>query len=160
MGRTIKVNKDAAAEATTGPKPLSDGRYIATIIGAKTEKFKSGNNVGKDRLVAQFKITDESNTGEGAGRRISDFAIPQDPDTTVAFKLYQFYGAMGVDFDADTVELPDNDDLIGEDIGLVIGTEVDNRDGVTVRNVIKRYFKASDGVGEKVVREDDFDLNG
>lgn len=164
MGRTITVNKNAAAEATSGPKALTPGRYIASIIGAKTEKFKSGNNVGKDRLVAQFKIGDESSTGEGAGRRISDFAIPLDPDTTVAFKLYQFFGALGVNFDADTVELPDNDDLLGEEIGLVIDVEEDNRGlkddagNPVLRNTIKRYFKASEGVGQKTVAADDFDL--
>lgn len=163
MGRTINVNKTAAQEALTGPKALPEGKYIGTIISVKEEKFKTGNNVGKPRLVVQYKII-ESGTGSGEGRRITDFAVPLDPDTTVAFRLYNFFGAIGVEFDGDTVDLPDNDDIQGEEIGLVIGQEedrqgaTDDQGNVIIRNTIKRYFKASEGVGEVVVPADDFAL--
>ena len=155
MARIVKTN-GADAEATGGFVAYPDGKYIAQITDVKEVKCaKEGANAKMNALEVQFKIV-ESNTGRDSGK-YTDFRVPDEAkfpsSDKVAFKFYQFYKALGVKFPEGDgeVELPDLDDLIGEEIGLELSTRQYNG---KVQNETKGFFPASKGVGEAVSTPD------
>lgn len=159
MSRTVSVNGAEASEATAGFSPLPEGDYIATIIRVKEGKFKGANSAGLAKLEVEYKIT-ESGTGEGVGRKIRDFNVPlvsKWNSGKSAFIFYQFFGALGVEFpegDAD-VDLPEDDDLYEQSIGLKIVQEEDYKDPTITRNRISGYFAADKGVKVAAAKKED-----
>lgn len=168
MARTVNVSGSKAAEATAGFPTIPAGKYIAKIVDvkeAKTEGKSNPVNKGLPVLVVRYKITESSN-GEGVGRQFTDFQVPlfKEWNTgSTAFTFYTFFKALGVEFpkkgeDGD-VELPENEDIAGEEIGLVLGVEqkFGAPKGETT-NKVKNYFAASDGLPEPKETEDEFTL--
>lgn len=163
MARTISVSGDTAVEATQGAFPLlDDGDYIATIIGAEDQVVKSEANKGLPTLDVQFKISE----GDFAGKKYKAFGVPvfeKWKSGKVAFQFFTFWGAVGVKFpkkgESFDVEIPDNEDLLGEEIGVRVTTKPD-RNGKPRNNF--DFFPASQGVSEApkpaAVDDDEFVL--
>lgn len=161
MSRTVSVNGAEAAEATSGGSILPEGEYIATIIRVKEGKYASVANKGKPKLEVEYKIT-ESGTGEGVGRKIRDFGVPlftKWSSGSQAHTFFQFFGALGVEFpeggeDAD-IDLPEDDDLYEQSIGLRIKHEPDQKDPDVLWPRIKGYFPADKGVKVAAAKKED-----
>jgi hypothetical protein len=162
MARTVSNVASEAREATSGFKPYPAGDYITTIVDVETGTFKSAANSGVPKLDVQFRIEEPTEVGDRQvfGKKFKDFGIPDQPkwkNGNVAFMYYQFYKALGVDFSKDgEVELPDYEDMLGEQIGVkleVVQKVKDGKpqfedDGVTpvLQNNVKGYFPASEGI--------------
>lgn len=159
MARTVSVSGEDAknSESAGSYKPYPDGNYIGEIIDVTTDTVKSEANKGLTRLNVKVKFT-ESNTGKGVGKKFVAWGVPDFSKWKtggVAFEFYQFYKALGVQFpegDGD-VDLPDLEDLIGEEIGITLKTG-GNLKGEP-RNEVDRFFPASKGVGDSVAVADD-----
>jgi len=156
MSREVPVSGDAAVSATSGFTPLKAGQYIGKIIDVKPGTFKGANSKGQEKIEVQYKII-ESGTGEGVNRKIKDFNVPLQGEWlngSSAFIFYQFFGALGVEFpkkgESGTVTLPDDDELMGEEIGLNITIEDSNKkddDDEWIKvNKVAGYFPASKGL--------------
>lgn len=163
MARSVKVSGAAAKESTSGGTLLPAGEYIATIIDVEEGEFTGANSKGIGKLTVQFKISE----GEFEGKKIKTFGIPLQGEWNsgkVAFLFYQFFGALGVKFpegdSEEDIELPDNEDLWEQEIGLVIKHEPDYKDETITRANISGFFPASRGVknAPKAAVEDDLGL--
>lgn len=134
MARTVNVSgSDAKASENGGFAPLPVGDYIATIVGTTDKAIKSEANKGLPTLDVQFKIT-ESPDETLIGKKYTAFGVPVFPawkNGKSAFLFYQFFKAVGVEFpkegESGDVELPENEDLWGEDIGITAKVEKDNQ---------------------------------
>lgn len=168
MGRTVAVNgSDAVAAENTGFKPLPEGKYIIQITGTEDKTVQGGDNKGKPTLNVKFKVT-EAHDEALLGKKATIFGIPMFPTWASgksAFTFYQFFKAVGVEFpkegEAADVELPDNEDLWGEEIGVDV--TIDNS-GQKPQNRFA-YFPASKGIGDAPAGgaaaaedDDEFDL--
>ena len=157
MAREIEVSGKTVTEAeTSGNFVYPEGEYIGTIIDVKPSKggfAKSGANEGKPALDIYVRFT-ESGTGVGEGKKFVAFRNPDFPEFAsgkAAWLFFQFYKALGVEFpkgeDQASVELPDLEEIIGQDIGLRLGIEkgtgqFEGND----RNRVVAWFDASKGV--------------
>lgn len=158
MTRTVKVSGAAAKESTSGGILLPAGEYIASIVDVEEGVFKGANSEGIGKLTVQFKISE----GEFTGKKIKSFSIPLEGEWKsgkVAFLFYQFFGALGVKFpegDSDEdIDLPDNEDLWEEEIGIVIKHGPDKRDPGVTRAEVNGFFPAARGVKKPPVAVDD-----
>lgn len=166
MARTVGVSgADAKSAESTGFKAYPEGEYIGEIIDVKSAAFaKSGQHADKTKYPAnniQVKFTEAGPGEEFVGKKFTAWQVPDFPKFASgksAWLFYQFYKATGVEFpegDGD-VELPDLDDLYGEEIGIRISRE-EQQDaaGNTLlgddgepkyRNRVSAFFPASKGV--------------
>lgn len=174
MARTVTVNGTTAAEATSGFALLPAGDYIAKIVDvqdAVTQGKSNPVNKGLDILKVRVKIIETSNADdEGLGRQFTDFQVPLFPKWNsggTAFTFYTFFKALGVVFPEkgsdEEVELPENEDILGEEIGIKLSVEPkDSRkpvgDDNPLVNNIKNYFAASDGLKAVATKSDGFTL--
>lgn len=166
MGRTVAVSGKAAEEATKGFAALLPGKYIAKIMDVKDGTFKNGDNKGREKIAVRFKIIEGP---EGLGRQFTDFNIPLFPEWAsgkTAASFFKFFKAVGVEFpdkdSDDDVELPDNEDLLGEEIGIVLKTEqkYQSTDPDDTESKVDSfgYFPASDGLPDVETGSDEFTL--
>lgn len=164
MARSVKASGDAAA-ATGGFTPLPAGEYIMTITDVKKSTVgKSGENEKTPALDIEFKIA-ESGTGTGVGRKFISFRqidVPAFASGKSGFMFYQFYKALGVEFpkegeDAE-VELPDLQELLGEEVGVRLSKEPADEYNENGSNRIKAYFPASKGLKVATVDKEEFVL--
>lgn len=154
MSRTVSVSGADAVEAKSGGnfEVFAPGKFVATIIDVKEDVYKSVAHKGKPRLIVQFRIDDTPHEdGAGKNRRLKTFNIPLFPkwaSGSIAFQFYQFFGALGVEFpeDGGDIDLPDDDDILGEQIGIFVKQEYSDK-GV-LQNVVDGYFDAGDGPSE------------
>jgi len=157
MTRTVKVSGADAKDSTSGGVLLPEGEYIATIIDVDEGVFKGANSEGIGKLTVQFKVSE----GEFAGKKIKTFNIPLEgkwKSGSVAFLFYQFFGALGVEFPKDgdgEVDLPDNEDLWEQEIGIVIKHGPDYKDASVTRAEVNGFFPAARGVKKPPVAVDD-----
>lgn len=170
MGRVISgASAEEATAAKSGFKAYPAGEYIAKIIGTTEGKIKSQKNKDKPILKVEFKFTEAGPGDQYVGKKYTEFNIPLFREWNggaVAFLFYQFYEALGVKFPkggAD-VELPDDEDIWGEEIGIRIGQEQSVKDGVAqvddegnpvMRNKTVGFFPASKGVKVSVTADED-----
>jgi len=148
MARTVSTSAADAKGATAGFTPLPAGDYIVEIIDVEEGVYGPASaNSGKPKLTVQYKVVEPE---EFAGRKFKDFSVPLFPKWTsgkVAFIFYQFFKALGVEFndDGDT-DLPENEDLWEQTIGVKLGVEPKNSDPSTLQNKVQGYFDPSKGV--------------
>ena len=139
MARKIGVGgKEISTETGGNYAPLPAGNYEATIFGIKEGTYKGANSAGLPYLNVQFRI---SGGQSGANRRVFD-KIPLTPtwkDGKDAFRFFQFGAAVtGVSEKAfreaakaasekktGAVDIPDDADLLGTPVTLVLGVEDD-----------------------------------
>ncbi len=166
MGRSVNVSgADAKSAESTGFKAYPEGEYTGKIIDIKGAAFaKSGAHADKSKYPAnniQVKFTEAGPGEEFVGKKFTAWQVPdffKFASGKSAWLAYQFYKAVGVEFpegDGD-VELPDLDDLYGEEIGIRISyEEAQDKDGNDVfddngdqvyRNKVTAFFPASKGV--------------
>lgn len=174
MGRTVSgVSASEAKDAVSNKFPVYPaGEYVGEIVDIKQDSIKSAANKGKPTLNIQVKFT-ESSTGEGIGKKFTAFGVPDFPrwaSDKVAFLFYQFYKALGVEFPekGGDVELPDLDDLWGQEIGVRLTVEEKEINGKTVtddegepvlQNRVGGFFPASKGIkATAAVDKDEFTL--
>lgn len=166
MARTVTVSGDDAKNSAGGFKAYPEGEYIGEIIDIKTVAFaKSGAHADKAKYPAnniQFKFTEAGPGEEFVGKKFTAWQVPDFfafASGKSAWLAYQFYKAAGVTFPEKgngEAELPDLEDLWGEEIGLRItreartdanGDTVTDDDGNTVyQNRVAAFFPASKGV--------------
>lgn len=181
MGRTVAVKAKDAKSAVEGGKfkPYPEGEYIAEIIDVEEPEggIKSGQNRGKPTLKVTMRFTDENEVG--AGKKYIEWGVPLFTEWASgksAFLFYQFFKAVGVEFPEDgDVDLPDNDELLGEEIGVRLTVQDSNKldpdfppeDEVYLKqNRTGGFFPASRGIksppkadsGSSEPTEKDFDL--
>lgn len=139
MARKIGVaGKEISTDTGGSYAPLPAGNYEATIFSVKEDVYKGANSSGIPYLNVQFRISEGQ---KGANRRIFD-KIPLETawkDGKDAFRFFQFGAAVnGMDekeFRKATkaaaekkggaVEIPDDADLLGAGVTLVLGIEDD-----------------------------------
>lgn len=152
MARTFKVDGTAAEEAAQGGQftPYPSGDYVGEIIDVKDSFAANSGPNRKPTINVTFRIV-ESGTGKGVGKKFTAWRVPafdKWASGKVAFQFYQFWKAVGVEFpkagESAEVELPDNEDLMGELIGFELFIEDDNKG--QPRNNVRRFFPASEGV--------------
>ncbi|MGB4581380.1 MAG: hypothetical protein WBI91_05905, partial [Coriobacteriia bacterium] len=131
MARTVEVSGEDAKSSESGFPVYAKGEYIGEIIDVKNSvAAKQGLNAGKPAIDLKVRFT-ESSTGEGIGKRFTVFRVPVFPEWasgSVAFLFYQFFKAVGVVFPEKgkgAVELPDNEDLLGQEVGVILDIEED-----------------------------------
>ena len=153
MGRTFKNTAADAEKALEGGSagPLPTGEYILRIDDVQdTKAGNQGANKDKDALNLKLVVI-ESGTGKGVGRKVSAFRVPLFDKWAAgetAFEFFTFHKALGVDFSEDgEVDLPDNDEILGQEIGAYLTIGEPNAKGNRF-NEVKRWFPASDGVKE------------
>jgi hypothetical protein len=170
MARTVTgVSAEDAAAAVSNRFPVYPaGEYIATIVDVEAKKIQSAANKGKPVLKIKFKIT-ESGTEEGIGKTYTEFNVPDFPTWSsgqTAFLFYQFYRALGVEFSGSgEAELPDLEDLFGEEIGIRLTVEektdkagnkdTDDEGNPLLQNRTGGFFSADKGVKMTVSTADD-----
>ena len=148
MGRTIANDQQAAKEATTGFKAYPAGDYIAEIIDVQESAVKTGANKGLATLSVQFRIVEPE---EMAGKKFRDFGVPlfqKWSSGKAAFTHFQFFKNLSetpVDFSGETVELPDDEDLYEQTIGVRLKVEP-KQDSDELQNRIGGYFNVSEGL--------------
>lgn len=174
MGRVVTgVTESEAKEAASNVfKAYPAGEYIGKIIGTKkTTVANSGANKDTPAINVEFKFT-EAGPGESyVGKKFTAFRVPDAPKFASgksAFLYFQLYKALGVVF-ADTedgeTELPDYEDMWGEEVGIRLvqeqkedgkGNIVTDDDGNPVLvNRVAAFFPASKGVKVTVDAESD-----
>lgn len=164
MARSVTIDGTEASEANSGFALLPEGDYLAEITGTKDGKYTSQANNGLDKLELQFKITEGSD--EFVGKKFRDFNIPMQPkwkNDKVAFMFYQFFEAVGVKFpkkgEKADVDLPENEDLWGVEIGVTSKISPDNK-GVDRNNF--SYFHPSKGIknpaSAATAKDEEFEL--
>lgn len=175
MARTVKNNAAEAAEATKGFTPLKAGNYIAVITDVVEDEYSGPNSAGIGRLTLEVKVTESPyGEGEGVGNKIKFVQVPLEgkwKSGKPAFQFYQFFKALGVDFSVDgDVELPENDEIVTEEVGIVVGFREDFKQPGKFWPEVKGFFDPSEGVkesdnpepptggGSKAKQEDDFAL--
>ena len=139
MARKIDVGGKEISTDTGGSfAPLPVGRYEATIFSVKEGEYKSEKNKGLPNLNVQYRISEGQ---KGANRRLFDL-VPLSPtwkDGKDAFRFFQFGAAVtGTTEKAfrekakeaaakktGSVTLPDDADLLGKAVTLVVGIEDD-----------------------------------
>lgn len=171
MGRVVTgASAEEAVAAKSGFKAYPAGEYIGKIIGTKEGKFTSAKNKDKPNLKVEFKFTEAGPGDEYVGKKYTEFNVPLFAtwnSGAVAFLFYQFYEALGVKFPkgGGDVELPDDEDIWGEEIGIRIGQEpsqdkqgnpvLDDDGNPVMRNKTLGFFPASKGVKVTVDAESD-----
>lgn len=159
MARTIKANGDAAND-TGRFKNYPVGEYIGEIIDVERTKFaKTGDNKNMDAMNVKVRFTEAGPGEQYVGKKFVAFRVPDEPEFAsgaAAYRFYQFYKAVGVPFPGKgeefDVELPEHEDLLGEEIGIELGLEDTNKEDpdnpgeFLKRNAVVRFFPASDGV--------------
>lgn len=161
MARTVTGVSDEDAKAAVANRfPVYPaGEYITTITDVEQKSIQSAANKGKPVLKIKLKIT-ESGTGDGVGKTYTEFNLPDFPKWSsgkVAFLFYQFYKALGVEFpETGDAELPDLEDLFGEEIGIRLTVEekedgkgnkvVDDEGNPVLQNRTGGFFSADKGV--------------
>lgn len=169
MARIVSIDGTKAAESAGGFALLPEGDWIAEIISTKDGVYKSEKNSGVPKLELGFKIIEGPD--EFVGKKFKDFNIPMQGEWkngTNAFMFYQFFEAVGVKFpkkgETADVELPDNEELWGVEIGVTSKIKPDDK-GIDRNNWT--YFHPSKGIknppkiGEagSADTEDEFDLD-
>lgn len=170
MGRVVSgTSAEEARAAKGGFKAYPAGEYIGKIIGTKEGVFSSPNNKGKPNLKVEFKFTEAGPGEQYVGKKYTEFNVPlfgRWNSGAVAYLFYQFYESLGFKFpeDGSDVELPDDEDIWGEEIGIRIGQEPYVKDGVpqvdddgnpVMRNKTLGFFPASKGVKVTVNADSD-----
>lgn len=165
MAREFEVDGTKADEANKGFAPLIPGKYIAKIVDVKDGVYKKdSNNPGRPKLSVRFKIIEGP---EGVGRQFTDFNLPLFQEWNsgkVAVPFYKFFGSLGVVFpkkgEKGTIEVPDNEEILGEEIGITLKTEEKfSSPGEKESKVDSyKYFSASDGLPDVEVGSDEFTL--
>lgn len=148
MGIVVKSSAEDAKNAEAGFPVFPAGQYIMQIIDVEPTKAAKpgGPNSDLDAINVKFRIT-ESGTGEGVGKKFTAFRVPQFTKWAsggVAFLHYQFYKALGVVFEDGDTELPDNEDLLEQEIGVTLKIGDNNSGGK--RNEVSSFFPASKGI--------------
>ena len=150
MGRSFTNNPDEAKKALEGGGggPVPTGEYILRIDDVTETTIQSAANKGKPVLNLKLKIV-ESGTGKGEGRKINAWRIPlfdKWASGKTAFEFFTFFKALGVDFSVEgEVDLPDNDEILGQEIGAYLTIGDEDEQGRRF-NEVGRWFPASDGV--------------
>lgn len=150
MGRSFNNKAEDAKKALEGGggKPLPTGEYLAIISDVSDTVLKSQANAGKEALNLKLTIT-ESGTGQGVGRKVNAWRVPlfdKWGSGKTAFEFFTFHKALGVDFSQDgEVDLPDNDEILGQEIGVYLTIGEPNEKGQSY-NEVGRWFPASDGI--------------
>lgn len=173
MGRTITgVSEAEAKEAASSVfKAYPAGEYIAKIIGTKkTTVANSGANKETPAINVELKFTEAGPGDAYVGKKFTAFRVPDAPKFASgknAFLFFQFYKALGVSFaeDGGDTELPDYEDLWGEEIGVRLvqeqkedgkGNVVEDDEGNPVMvNRVAAFFPASKGVKVTTTADDD-----
>ena len=140
MARKINVGGQEISTDTGGSfAPLPAGRYEATIFSVKEGEYKSEKNRGLPNLNVQYRISEGQ---KGANRRIFDL-VPLSPNWKNgkdAFRFWQFGAAVNGTTEkafrekakeaaakkTGSVTLPDDADLLGKAVTLVLGIEDDD----------------------------------
>lgn len=162
MARIINVTGRAVSEAKG--KPLPAGEYIAQIVDAEEGEYgSSSKNAGRPRLKLQMKIL-ESGTGEGVGRKITDWGLPLFPEWasgSVAFTFINFCKAMGIALpegdEEFEVEFPDIDELMGQTVGIKVSVENDPQG--EPRSRVADYFSPDKPLVVTDATSDNFSLD-
>lgn len=154
MGRSFNNNPETAKKALEGGGggPVRVGEYIVRIDDVQDVAFANkGPHADKKKYPAvnlKLKII-ETGTGEGEGRKVSAFRVPMFDEFASgksAFEFFQFFKALGVDFSAEgEIDLPENDDILGAEVGVYLTIGDPNEKGNRY-NEVSRWFPASDGV--------------
>lgn len=155
MGRSFKNTAADAEKALEGGSvgPLPTGEYILRIDDVQdTKAANQGENKNLDALNLKMVVI-EAGTGKGVGRKVSAFRVPlfdKWASGNTAFEFFTFHKALGVDFSEDgEVDLPDNEEILGQEIGAYLTIGEENAKGQRF-NEVKRWFPASDGAKESV----------
>ena len=140
MARKIGVGGQEISTDTGGSfAPLPAGRYEATIFSVKEGEYKSEKNRGLPNLNVQYRISEGQ---KGANRRLFDL-VPLSPNWKNgkdAFRFWQFGAAVNGTTEkafrekakeaaakkTGSVTLPDDADLLGKAVTLVLGIEDDD----------------------------------
>lgn len=154
MGRSFNNNPETAKKALEGGggEPVPEGEYIVRIDDVQDAAFANkGAHADRKKYPAlnlKLKIT-ETGTGTGEGRKVSAFRVPlfsEFASGKSAFEFFTFHKALGVDFSAEgEVDLPDNEEILGEEVGVYLTIGEPNAQGRSY-NEVSRWFPASDGV--------------
>jgi len=166
MARTVTASGSDAKNSSGTFKAYPEGEYIGEVIDIKGTAFaKSGAHSDKTKYPAnniQFKFTEAGPGDEFVGKKFTAWQVPdffKFASGKSAWLAYQLYKAVGVEFPEGEdveVELPDLDDLYGEEIGIRLvrepqqdadGNDLLDDDGeVKYRNRVAAFFPASKGV--------------
>lgn len=166
MARKVQVTGEVSTETNTGFKPLKAGKYEVTIFGVEEGAYKNGDNKGKPNLNVQYKISDGQ---KGANRRVFDLVplITNWSDGKDAFRFFQFWAAvLGMpekdfrikvkeakeagDTDLETLDLPEDDDLLGMELTITLNVKDDK---YRYEEAVKKW-KADGEKGEAPVQAD------
>lgn len=141
MARVFNTGGEKVTTDTGGSfAPLPAGRYEATIFSLKEGEYKSEKNKGLPNLNVQYRISEGQ---KGANRRIFDL-VPMDAkwkDGKDAFRFHQFCAAVtgrtekawrelwnesAEDKKKPKPSIPDDAELLGKAVTLVLGIEDDD----------------------------------
>lgn len=142
MARKVQVTGEVSTETNTGFKPLKAGKYEVTVFGVEEGAYKNGANKGKPNLNVQYRISEGQS---GANRRVFDLVplITNWSDGKDAFRFFQFFAAVqGIsekdfrikvkeakeagDTNLETLDLPDDDDLLGMELTITLNVKDDD----------------------------------
>jgi hypothetical protein len=168
MGRTVTVNGD---DAQGGTFVYPAGEYIGQIIDVQVAKdgfAKKGAHADKKKYPAlnvKLKWVEAPNENH-VGKKFVAWQVPDFPtfaSGSAAFLYFQFYKALGVVFpkagESGDVELPDFEDIVGEEIGVRL-TVQEATEQYKASNKVGGFFPAEDGIKTPTEANDEFDLDG
>jgi hypothetical protein len=154
MARKVNVsaqdNKDRSG-TTFGPLPA--GKALFNIYDIKPGEYKNGVNKGKPNLNIQFQVAaGQPRANARLFELMGDFPRwePKKPGEKGAlnFLFHPFYEALGVEFpeDGGEVELPEIEEMIGEQIGIDLKIIPDT---YRYRKAITEWTEERESVQEK-----------
>lgn len=134
MARKVSVSaqdvKDSKGKAF-GPLPA--GKYLMNIYAVTDDEFKNGPNKGREKISVQFQVAEGQKKANA--RIFQDVGLfprwaPKNGASEGAnnFLFYQFFKAVGVTIpeDGGEIEIPDNDELTGEQVVIDLKVEQDD----------------------------------
>lgn len=128
MARKVSVSaqdvKDSKGQAFG---PIPEGKYLVNIYEVKDDEFKNGGNKGLPNINVQFQIAEGQ---PKANARVFQTVglFPTWSSGKNNFTFFQFFKAVGVVFpeDGGDLELPDNDELLGEQVVIDLKIKPDD----------------------------------
>lgn len=133
MGRKVDVSaQDIKDRAGKEFPPLPAGKTLFNIYSVKESKYENGAQKGLPRLEIQFQVA--AGQPRANARLFENFLDqprwnPKPPKTegSLNFHYHPFYEALGVEFpkDGGEVELPEIEDIVGEQIVIDLKIEPD-----------------------------------
>jgi hypothetical protein len=130
MARKVNVTKGAQEQAASSGgdyKPLDAGIYNVSVFEAEGTAIKNpvSPNNGVTGVRLHLRISDGQ---KGANRRLftSVYDVerwnpkPGKTEGAVNFQFFQFYKALGIEFGEGEVELPEIEDLQGEELAVKV----------------------------------------